>query len=215
MWKTIATTALAFAALGLTPMAGADDWWDEDDDRRYRQAQRDYPRDYRDSRYRPGYDGRGDYVYAEVVDVEPLFRTVRVRRPERECWDEEVYDDRYRRHRGTAPATVAGGIIGGAVGRQFGDGKGRDAMTVVGTLIGSAIAHDRAAQRHYDDYDRPRVRVVERCETHWQTYDDRRLEGYRVTYVYGGREYTTRTAHEPGDRIRVNVAVTPVHARRW
>ena len=221
MWKKIATTAFALAALALAPQAGADDWWDDDDDDRgrYRHAERDYDRDYerdrRQGRYRHAtYDRGGEYVYADVVDVEPLFRTVRVRRPERECWDEEVYDDRRRRH-STAPATIAGGLIGGAVGRQFGDGKGRDAMTVVGTLIGSAIANDRATQRHYDDYDRPRVRVVERCETHWQSYDDRRLEGYRVTYVYGGREYTTRTAHEPGDRIRVNVAVTPVHARRW
>lgn len=213
MLQKIAITLTALASLGLATHASANDSWWSDDDNRYRKTDSRYDRhDDRGSYRHSGYDR--DYVYAEVVDVKPLYRYVRVRRPERECWDEEVYDERRRRH-GTAPATIAGGLIGGAVGRQFGDGKGRDAMTVVGTLIGSAIAHDRAADRHYDDYDRPRTRVVERCETRWDTYDDRRLEGYRVTYWYGGREYTTRTAHEPGDRIRVKVAVTPVSTRRY
>ena len=208
MWKKIAATALALAGLALTTQAVADDdsWWKDDG---YRVSDGRYDSG-RDARYR--HSARGDdYVYADVVAAEPIYRHVRVRRPERECWDEEVYDR--PQYRGTARATVAGGVIGGAVGRQFGDGKGRDAMTVLGALLGSAIANDVAERDRYGDYDR--VRTVERCETHWQTYEDRRIEGYRVTYVYGGRRYTTRMAHEPGRRVRVRVAVTPVAYERY
>ena len=35
------------------------------------------------------------------------------------------------------------------------------------------------------------------------------IDGYEVTYVYGGREYVTHMPYDPGDRIRVRVAVTP------
>lgn len=46
---------------------------------------------------------------------------------------------------------VIGGIIGGVVGRQFGDGRGRTAMTVLGAtagaMIGGNIARNRAVSR--------------------------------------------------------------------
>jgi uncharacterized protein YcfJ len=45
----------------------------------------------------------------------------------------------------------------------------------------------------------------ERCrtETNWRSTD--RVLGYEVTYRYGGREYTTRMDHDPGERMRVRV----------
>ena len=50
---------------------------------------------------------------------------------------------------------------------------------------------------------------MERCEVNYVTEQRRELEGYRVTYRYGGRNYTTRTRTHPGTRIRVQVEVTP------
>ncbi len=35
--------------------------------------------------------------------------------------------------------TIAGTIVGGAIGRQFGDGDGRDAMTIIGAIAGGMI----------------------------------------------------------------------------
>lgn len=159
----------------------------------------------------------GGYQYAKVVDVEPIYRQVRVEVPERECWTEIHYESvptRYERYRGSAVPTIAGGVIGGVVGRQFGKGNGRDAMTVLGTLVGAAIGH-QAGHRQYDDshrYESVRERPVERCETHYRTEERRDLDGYLVTYRYAGREYTTRTDEHPGDRIRVRVEVTPAIA---
>ena len=45
----------------------------------------------------------------------------------------------------------------------------------------------------------------ERCRTETSWRDTDRVLGYEVTYRYGGREYTTRMDHDPGDRMRVRV----------
>ncbi|HZF31730.1 MAG TPA: hypothetical protein VE907_21610, partial [Gammaproteobacteria bacterium] len=68
------------------------------------------------------------YVYARVVDVDPIVRYVTVDRPEQRCWNEVVQQS--NTPYGVAGPTVAGGIIGAAIGRQFGSGNGRDALTL-------------------------------------------------------------------------------------
>ncbi len=149
--------------------------------------------------------------YAEVVEVEPIVRYVRVKTPHRECWDEVQYysDNRYR-HRRTAGATIVGGVIGGVLGNQFGDGRGKDAATLAGLLIGSAIGHDRASRRAGNDYAPEYARNVERCNVSYSYEEEERIDGYRVTYLYGGEYFTTRMREHPGHRVRVRVAVTPV-----
>jgi uncharacterized protein YcfJ len=42
-----------------------------------------------------------------------------------------------------------------------------------------------------------------RAQTDLRTTDN--VLGYEVTYRYGGREYTTRMDHDPGDRMRIRV----------
>ena len=53
----------------------------------------------------------------------------------------------------------------------------------------------------------PVTRDVERC----RTVDTGRdvLDGYDVTYRYQNRDFTTRLAYHPGDRVQVRVDVTP------
>jgi len=48
----------------------------------------------------------------------------------------------------------------------------------------------------------------ERCRTTTNWRDSDRIMGYEVTYRYGGREYTTRMDHDPGNRMRVRVQDT-------
>ncbi len=154
----------------------------------------------------------GEYDFAEVVAVEPIVRLVTVTVPRRECWNEEVAVDRRRDRRGnggSTGATIAGGLLGGVIGRQIGGGSGRDAMTVVGALVGSAIGsnagRDNDVRRDRDVvYD-----TVRRCETRDEVREEERVDGYHVTYLYNGREYTTRTRNHPGDRLRVRVSVNP------
>ncbi len=105
------------------------------------------------------------------------------------------------------PMSAAGpwsaALIGGVVGHQFGSGRGRDAATVAGATIGAAVGYDAAARRSAS----VREEIVQRCEVRYEKRYEERVDGYRVTYEYHGREYTTRLPYDPGERIRVRVAV--------
>ena len=73
------------------------------------------------------------YDYAEVTAVEPLYRTVRVSQPIRECRDESVYvnDSRYRSH----TPVILGGVIGGLLGHELGrKGHHSGLATAAGTV---------------------------------------------------------------------------------
>lgn len=146
------------------------------------------------------------YDDARVLEVDPIVRRVRVEVPREECWDEVRTAYPERRHGEAAGPMILGGIIGGVIGSQVGSGRGRDAATVAGTLIGASIGHDTAARRASGP---PEEYTVERCATRYETSYEERVEGYRVTYEYLGREYTTEMPYDPGDRIRVQVAVSP------
>jgi uncharacterized protein YcfJ len=159
--------------------------------------------------------GASDYVYAKVVDVRPIVRYVTVQRPRQECWDEVVYlRERNDRPIRVAGPAIAGGLIGGAIGRQFGGGSGRDALTVIGALAGSAIASERAARnQNYAAVNPARATTVERCEVTTETFREERIDGYDVTYQYRGRRYGMRTTEPPGERVRLLVSAVPVGYR--
>jgi uncharacterized protein YcfJ len=144
-----------------------------------------------------------DYDYAPVTRVEPIVRQVRIETPRRECYDDVHYVE--SRPADSVGRTLLGGIIGGVIGSQFGSGSGRDAATAAGAVIGAGIAHDTARRRSSD----VREEVVRRCDVRYQHEYEERIEGYRVTYEYNGREYTTRMPYDPGERIKVRVAVAP------
>lgn len=141
------------------------------------------------------------YAWARVLDVQPVTRVVRTEVPYRQCRTEEV--TRAGRGGSSAGSVLAGALIGGVVGNQIGSGNGRRAATAAGVLIGSGIGAEHAANAA------PRTTVEERCELYTEIREEERADGYRVTYEYGGAAYVTRTARDPGDRIRVQVSVRP------
>jgi uncharacterized protein YcfJ len=174
----------------------------------------------------PGRSGGVDY--ARVVAVSPIVQRVRIETPARECWQETEYQTirhetrSYGPGRGgsvnTAVPTLAGGIIGGVIGHQFGGGSGKDAMTALGAILGAGMgnraAHNQgrvSSPAHVTYEERPVT--VQRCQTTTSYREEERVEGYRVTYVYGGREYQTTTASHPGTSIPVRVTVVPAGGR--
>ena len=170
--------------------------------------------DERDNRYAGEYTSSSTqtkYVYADVVDVDPIVRFVTVSRPERVCQQVEYRNDHRGRRHDSAGGTIAGGLLGGVIGRQFGGGKGRDAATIAGVLIGSAIGHDSEANNtrrsRGRDYE---TRTREHCETRYERHEEERIDGYNVTYIFQGETYTTRTEYEPGEKIRLAVNARPV-----
>jgi uncharacterized protein YcfJ len=149
--------------------------------------------------------GNRDVVYARVVAVQPIVRYVTVERPRQECWQDVEY--RSADSGRVAGVTLAGGIVGAAIGRQFGDGSGRDALTLLGGLAGAAVAHEHATRRlDASTYAVP----VERCRVVNERFTEEVIDGYDVIYQYQGRRYSMRTADHPGDRVPLEVTFRPV-----
>lgn len=149
------------------------------------------------------------YDYAKVLSVTPAIRYVTVTTPVKECWDDTEYYTHRQADPGRAGKTLFGAIVGGVVGHQFGSGRGNDAATIAGSLIGAAVAnsaHQGPAYRT-TEYSRP----VRRCETNYQSHQEERIEGYDVIYSYHGRKYATRTPFDPGNKIKIRVDVRPVN----
>lgn len=99
--------------------------------------------------------------YANVIDVEPVFRQVRTEKPRKECWIEQeehvVIREGSRQNFGqtsnlssssqsySGGNALIGGIIGGVIGNQLGKRVGRGARngaTVAGAIVGSVIANE-------------------------------------------------------------------------
>ena len=93
---------------------------------------------------------------------------------------------------------MLGGIIGGVIGHQIGSGRGQDTATVAGAADRCRRwlrqCRARATAREM------REEVVQRCDIRYEQDYEERIEGYRVTYEYNGREYTTRMPYDPGER---------------
>ena len=162
----------------------------------------------------------GYYTWADVLDVAPTYRTRLIREPVEYCHElprsaygyDAGYEPRYRADHGHPGTTILGGILGGLIGNQFGGGNGRKAMTVAGTAIGASFA-SHAARRHHEQsyaYDYDYRAPVRRCTTTTETREEQIVDGYVVTYVYQGQEFTRHMADHPGDRVRIRVDVEPV-----
>lgn len=154
---------------------------------------------YRDD-YAPTYASGQEnvsYAYAQVTRVDPIYETVRTRVPEERCDGREVRD-------GGDPTggTVIGALVGAALGNQVGKGDGRDAATVAGAVVGGTIG--RNVDRNNGSATRGGCRVVD------VEREERRVASYDVEYVHQGQTYMSRLPYDPGDRLRVRVAVTPV-----
>jgi len=141
--------------------------------------------------------------YARVTDVEPQYERVNV--PRQECTTEYEPQSYYRSEHRSLVGPIIGGVAGGLLGAQVGKGSGQVVAAATGAAVG-AIVGDRLGNR---DRDRQVVyeQEVRRCRMvdQWET----RISGYRVTYEYGGRSYTTMLPYDPGRRLAVRVGVEP------
>ena len=90
--------------------------------------------------------------------------------------------------------TVIGGVVGGLIGSQIGSGSGRTAATVGGAAAGAIAGHVIEGRRRADNESfRVSVRldngsyqtVMQEDLNDLQTGDRVRLDGNRVTRVYG------------------------------
>ncbi|MGD8415966.1 MAG: glycine zipper 2TM domain-containing protein [Pseudomonadales bacterium] len=148
------------------------------------------------------------YVSAPVVAVQPIVSQHTLRQPVRQCSTVRYADDyAYRRNEGSQfVPSLLGGLVGGLIGNQFGGGNGKKALTIVGALAGSSIARDAARQRQRRDY------PTEVCRTTYRSEVTEAVTAYDVTYEYAGRHFEKRMSEDPGDTVRVRVALSPSSA---
>ncbi len=156
------------------------------------------------------------YVSAPVVSVDPITTRRTVEQPVRQCRVErtsyrESHRHDYERRRSDEDLFLPGllgGIVGGLVGNQFGGGSGKKALTIVGALAGSSIARDAARNSHRNSYrDYPREREV--CHTRYETEVVEDVTAYDVTYEYAGQYFEKRMSHDPGESVRIRIALEP------
>lgn len=136
------------------------------------------------------------YGYAQVLSASPVYTLVRIRVPEQRC------EGGSSREGGDGTAgTVTGAVVGGALGNQVGKGDGRKASTIVGAVLGGAIG--RRIDRGNG------IAGPGRCRTVEVERDERRIAGYDVEYQYKGEKYMSRLSADPGNRLRIRIAITP------
>ena len=159
--------------------------------------------------------GKQSYIdTAKVVDAEPIYETVTVSIPEESCWSKPRRHKRYRsdNQHNSYTGTIAGGIISGVVGNQFGHDSGKKVMTVAGTLLGLSIGHD-LSQQSSDNYEFNR-RVDHRrqiCETTTRYESRQEIVSYHAKYRYKGNKFWTHIQYYPGKHIKVRGNVRPLH----
>ncbi len=139
---------------------------------------------------------------AQVLEARPVYEDVRVPTEKEVCWQEQV---RHRDHRSRTPSLL-GAVIGGVIGHQFGDGRGQDALTVAGALIGASAGRDIEKRRNY----RSQPHTVQRCRVEQSHYYKEQRVGYEVRYEFEGQVYQTRTQRDPGRTLAIEVSHRPV-----
>ena len=186
-------------------------------------------------------DANGFFVWADVTDVVPLISTRYAEVPVESCRiirakpakhtrhesfrryqsdaHRQVRVDDYPRQQNALPA-LFGGLIGGAIGNQFGSGNGKKAMTLIGAIAGASIAtnnqrtvahHADTARHNYQPAMSHKNRSRRVCETRYEHREYQEIDGYEVTYSYLGREFAEVTEDHPGDRLKLYVTVDPYH----
>lgn len=135
---------------------------------------------------------------AIITSVNPVYKDNYVNVYHTECYDVRVpvYG---RTTSGSNGDVFAGAVIGGAIGNQFGSGSGKDAMTVLGAIIG-ANEGSKATREVIVGY-----RFEQQCANVASTVNEPVISGYMIEYKFDGKFYEQRASRKYHVGQRVNV----------
>ena len=140
--------------------------------------------------------------YATVTSVEKVYKQYRTEEPYQECYIKETLQNQGE---GSATNEIMGAILGGAIGNQFGEGDGKEAMTLAGIFLGASLANDAEKANSTGQV----VVSQEVCETKVKTSFVKRLSHYLVHIDYEGRDLAFTSKKRPyDDVIKVKVTVS-------
>jgi len=140
--------------------------------------------------------------YATVTSVEKAYKQYMTEEPYQECYIKETLQNQGD---GSATNEIMGAILGGAIGNQFGEGEGKEVMTLAGIVLGASMANDAEKANSTGQV----VVSQEVCETKVRQSIEKRLSHYLVHIDYEGRDLTFTSKKRPyDDVIKVKVTVS-------
>lgn len=144
------------------------------------------------------------FGFADVLRSDPIYESVQELRPREVC--RNVTSERSRKYDNTNTGTIVGAIVGAAIGNQVGRGNGRKAATVAGAVVGGAVGREADASNNPRGVER---RTHSECDVVDEYVERKSVVGYDVQYRYRGEVYNSRMNYDPGEKLRVRVAITP------
>ena len=136
---------------------------------------------------------------ATVTSVEKVYKQYRVDEPYQDCYIKETLQT----GDGSATNEIMGAILGGAIGNQFGEGDGKDIMTLAGIFLGASIANDAEKANSTGQV----VVSQEVCENKVRQKIVKRLSHYKINVDYNGHNVSYTSNRRPYDDV-VKVKVT-------
>jgi uncharacterized protein YcfJ len=142
----------------------------------------------------------GSFVDSAIVtSVEKVYKQYRVDEPYQDCYIKETLQN----GDGSATNEIMGAILGGAIGNQFGEGDGKDIMTLAGIFLGASIANDAEKANSTGQV----VVSQEVCENKVRQKIVKRLSHYKINVDYNGHNVSYTSNRRPYDDV-VKVKVT-------
>jgi len=155
-----------------------------------------------EERYGLQQDTHRQVTYAKVISAKPIVEIVKEYHPVRIC-REGVAKRRIKKH--DKGAQLFGGLVGAVIGHNI--GKRSDAK-VAGAAIGAAIGSSIGKEATTKEGIREHATV--NCQTEERLREFERTNGYRVTYQYQGKRYTTEMPYDPGKKLELELTVRPM-----
>jgi len=145
----------------------------------------------------------GSFVDSATVNsVEKVYKQYMVEEPYQDCYIKETLQ---QSGDGSATNEIMGAILGGAIGNQFGEGDGKEAMTLAGIFLGASIANDAEKANSTGQV----VVSQEVCENKVRQKIEKRLSHYKINVEYEGRDLSFTSKKRPyDDVIKVKVTVS-------
>lgn len=147
-----------------------------------------------------------------VTHSEPIYKHVTVKKPIRECYEEEylqrVPSKRvYSENNSIGLDTIIGATAGVVIGNQIGRGNGRTAAKIVGGLLGGAVANNMRNNSSYGE-DEYVTRTKTKCVTKYEKIRRKKvIDGYKNYFIYDGVEYV-KVTKKAKRKIRVTKTIT-------
>jgi uncharacterized protein YcfJ len=148
-------------------------------------------------------------IQATVVGMKESYSTVVKQVPVQSCNTVEVpiYETRQIGGKASTGDTLAGALIGGVIGNQFGGGKGKDAATVLGAILGADAANKKGGRQETVIVG---YRQTEQCTTTYQQRETQQRGRNSVTVeTDSGERFTFKTKqwYKRGTIVFLNVSL--------